>query len=332
MARLIAGTQCQEPRAGRLQLRCRSRGLTAAAVERARVEERSLLRTWVMRGTIHLVPTEDADWLASLYSEATATWSRRRLEQLGIAPAQRDRGLAAARRALEGGGALPRSEVAAAAARAGFELSAEARVHLAVLLCMEGIACIGPGAGRETTFVAARDWIGERKDVPRAAALAELARRYYRAFAPATERDFAYWGGISLGDARLGIAGAASALEERVLDGIAYVVPRGYVARAPRSSVVRLLAAFDTYLMGYASRRHAVNEARERLILPGGGVLRPTILVDGRFVGVWSQKRSGKAIRIALAPFEGFDEAWLPAIEEEIADIGRFEGGEASLA
>jgi len=284
-----------------------------------------------MRGTVHLVPTDDIDWLASLYSDAMANWSKRRLGQLGIEPAVRDRGLAAARQVLEAGGPLSRSEVAAAAASAGFELSVETRTHLVTLLCMEGIACIGPGGGRETTLVAAADWIGERKSVPRDAALAELARRYFRAFAPATDRDFAYWGGISLGDARLGIAGAAAALEELVLDGLPFVVPRGYVARAPRSPVVRVLAAFDTYLMGYASRRHAVGEAGERLILPGGGVLRPTICVDGRFVAIWSQKRSGKRIKINLAPFDGFDEDWLPAIRAEVADIGRFEGVKAEL-
>ena len=84
--------------------------------------------------------------------------------------------------------------------------------------------------------------------------------------------------------------------------------------------------------MGYASRSHAVDEAGEKVILPGGGVLRPTICVDGRFVGTWRQKKSAKRLDVALEPFAPLDEVWLPALEAEAADIGRFEGLEARLA
>jgi hypothetical protein len=78
--------------------------------------------------------------------------------------------------------------------------------------------------------------------------------------------------------------------------------------------------------MGYASRRHAVDEAGERVVLPGGGVLRPTICVDGRFAGTWRSKRSGKRLAIELEPFGQIDAAWLPALESEAADIARFDG------
>jgi hypothetical protein len=96
--------------------------------------------------------------------------------------------------------------------------------------------------------------------------------------------------------------------------------------------VVRLLPAFDTYLMGYESRLHAVDEAGEKVILPGGGVLRPTICVDGRFVGTWSRKNTKSKLTVTLEPFDRIDERWMPAIEAEAADMGRFEGLEGRLA
>jgi hypothetical protein len=89
---------------------------------------------------------------------------------------------------------------------------------------------------------------------------------------------------------------------------------------------VRLLPLFDTYLMGYASRSHAVNKAGEKVILPGGGILRPTICVDGRFVGTWARKNVKDKVTITLQPFDGIDERWLPALEREAAEIARFEG------
>jgi Winged helix DNA-binding domain len=84
--------------------------------------------------------------------------------------------------------------------------------------------------------------------------------------------------------------------------------------------------------MGYASRAHAVDDAGARRILPGGGILRPTICVDGRFVGLWSSKGGGNRLAVALEPFEELDEALSDAIAAEVADIGRFEGTPANLA
>jgi len=92
------------------------------------------------------------------------------------------------------------------------------------------------------------------------------------------------------------------------------------------------LSAFDTYLMGYASRAHAVDKAGEERILPGGGVLRPSVCVDGRLVGVWSNKRSGKRLSISVEPFEPLSDDVMEALAQEARDIGRFEGVEGVLA
>jgi len=330
VARAMGGAQAQEPRAGRLQFRVRSRSLSAADVERARVEERSVLRTWVMRGTVHLVATDDAGWLCPLFADRISSWSRRRLSQLGVSDSQRDRALAAVGRALEDG-PLTRGEAMEVAGRAGFEVNVQTRTQLSILLVAAGTACIGPSAGRDSMLVATRDWIGapERRD--RDASLAELARRYVGAFAPVTDRDFAAWSGLPLRDCRAGLERIAGELDQVRLGRETALVPRGMSMRAPRSPVVRLLPAFDTYLMGYSGRGHAVDPAGERRVLPGGGVLRPTICVDGRFVGLWASKRSGKRLAVTLDPFDPLDERVAAALADEARDIGRFEDVQAEL-
>lgn len=290
-----------------------------------------MLRTWAMRGTLHLIATEDAGWLVPLFAARISAWSRRRLAQLGISGSQRDRALAAVRRAL-GEGPLTRGQAMDVAARAGFAVSAQTRTQLSILLVAEGAACIGPHAGRESTLVATRDWIGEPERCDRGAALAELARRYIAAFAPATERDFAAWSGLPLRDCRTGLERIAPELDEVRLGREAALVPKGRRLRSPRSPVVCLLPAFDTYLMGYAGREHAVDAQGERRILPGGGVLRPTICVDGRLVGLWSSKRSGKRLVVSLEPFEPLGDQVMDALADEARDVGRFEGVEASWA
>jgi hypothetical protein len=265
-----------------------------------------------------------------LFSDRIVALSGRRLGILGVSDRQRERGLRAARKAIANG-PLPRSEVVEAAARAGFPVSVETRTHLAVLLVAEGTACIGPDSGRQSVFVAAEDWLGPQRSPDRGDALAELARHYVGAFAPTTEHDFSYWSGLPLRDCRAGLKRIARELDDVQIGGETMVVPRGWTARRPRSPVVRLLGAFDTYLMGYASRHHATEEWEGR-ILPGGGVLRPTICVDGQLVGLWGSKRSGNRMLIDIEPFEPLADDVLAALADEARDLGRFEGVEAELA
>lgn len=286
-----------------------------------------------MRMTVHLIPAEDYGWLTPLFAERIAGYSRRRLDVLGVPAARLERAIEAIRRRLGSAGFLTRGEALEVAARSGFEVTVQTRTHLAMLLVVEGHACIGPDAGRERVFVATREWLGEPRRMERDKSLAELARRYLNAFAPATERDLSFWSGLPLCDCRVGLERIAGELD--VLGGAGggtLLVPRGYTARAPRSPVVRLLPAFDTYLMGYSRRDHAADAAARKRILPGGGVLRPTICVDGRLVGLWSNRRSGKRLAIAVEPFSPLSAEVMEAISAEASDIGRFEGLEAKLA
>lgn len=279
-----------------------------------------------MRMTVHLFPTEDFGWLTPLFSERIAASSMRRLVALGLSESQRDRALAAIRKAVESEGSVTRTEAMAAAERTGIEIDVERRTHLSVLTVVGGAACIGPDHGRGNTFVDARDWVGEFETRDREQSLAELARRFFRAFAPATERDFAKWSGLPLGECRTGIGRIARELDPLGSPGQRLFGPRGFDTRVPRSPVVRLLPHFDTYLMGYESRAHAVEEAGEKAILPGGGILRPTICVDGRFVGTWSRKNAKDKVTVTLEPFDGINDRWLPALEREAADVARFDG------
>ena len=296
------------------------------------MEERSILRTWLMRMTVHLIPTEDYGWMAPLFAERIQAFARRRLRALDVSDSRCERALAAVRRELTAGGELARSEAIAVAESAGFNATAETRTHLLLLLVAGGDACVGPDRGRESVLVATRDWIGEPERRGREESLAELARRYFAAFAPAGERDFAFWSGLPLRECRVGVEAIAHELDELAGPDGRLLAPKGFTAPAPRSPVARLLPAFDTYLMGYASRSHAVDEAGERQILPGGGVLRPSICVDGRLVGVWSNRRSGRRLSVSLQPFGELPDAVVEALGHEVRDIGRFEGVEAALA
>jgi hypothetical protein len=314
--------QAQEPRAARLAFRARATGLTAADVDRARTEERSLLRAWVMRKTIHLIVAEDAGWMVPLFAEATVRWSRGRLAKFGLDRAAQDRATKFIHDAIDAEGPLTRSEVGERLKEAGYELAAEHKVHLWLLATLDGELCLGPDRGAYACLVRTSDWLGRLERRSREGSLAELAIRYLRGYAPASERDFARWSGLPLRDARLGLERIAGELAQ---DGDLLRLKKG-ATRAGRSPVVRLLGAFDNYNLGYVDRGFAVKESDVKQIVPGGGIVRPAIAVDGRFVGTWSSKKSGGRLTAEIEPFGDLSADVRAAIDAEIEDVARFEG------
>jgi Winged helix DNA-binding domain len=319
--------QAQEPRAARLAFRARARGPTAADVDRARTEERSLLRAWCMRKTVHLICAEDAGWLLPLFADTIVRWSRKRLADFGLERRGQDRALSVLHDAVDREGALTRTELAAELERAGFNTANEFKVHLWLLATLDGELCLGPDRGGQTCLVRTADWIGEPVPRPRDESLAELARRYLRGYGPATERDLARWAGLPLRDARLGFERIAAELQPA---GDLFTL--GKPPRAPRSPAVRMLGAFDNYDLGYVDRTVALDAEHERRVNPGGGIIRPGIVVDGRYVATWSSKRSGRRLAVTIEPFGRLDSRIERAIEAEVEDVGRFEGLDATVA
>jgi hypothetical protein len=322
---MSAGIQAQEPRAGRLGFRARSARLTAADVDRARTEERSIVRTWAMRSTVHMLASEDAGWLLPLFNPGLVADSRRRLGQLGLDASSQDRALAEIRKALENEGYLGRSELVERLGRLGIEIDAGRRVHLFRLATGTELAILGPDRGAQTLLALRAEWLGERPRHDRDAALRELARRYFRAFAPATEVDFAGWSGLPLRDVRAGIGAIAGELSEvRIGSERAWSPKRG--ARRARRGVVRLVPGWDNYLMGHRARDFIAGPDLWPRLMPGGGLIRPTILLDGMAVGTWGARRKGGGVEVEVSPFGRLDADVGEAVRAEVEDIQRFEG------
>ena len=206
VARRLLAIQAQDLRGARLAVRARSAGLSASDVDAA-LADRSLVVSWLNRGTLHLVRAEDYWWLHPLTTPQLRTGNSRRLAQEGVPPDDAERAVAAVRAALAADGPLVRSQLRERVAAAGVRTEGQALVHILALASIRGLIVRGPAAGGEQAFVLARDWLGAPPPaMGREAALGELARRYLAGHAPAADRDLARWAGIGLRDARLGLA------------------------------------------------------------------------------------------------------------------------------
>jgi hypothetical protein len=317
VAERLLAVQGQDPRGARLAVRARSEGLSAADVDRAFTEERSLLITWLNRGTLHLVRSEDYPWLQALTTPPLLTSCTRRLRQEGVPAEQGERALKTIERALSKEGALTRHQLRERLDSAGVPNAGQALIHLLFFAAVRGVAVRGPMVGKDHAYVLVRDWLGPQPKVDREQALAELARRYLVGHAPADDRDLARWAGLPLRDARAGLAAIASELVERD-DGLVHLAAAPPVAEVPGP---RLLGAYDPLLLGWTSRERILGPHTHLVTV--NGLFRPFAMVKGRAVATWRLNRA----KVAIEPLGKVSKAAHAALAADAADVERFMAG-----
>src|ERR1700722_3295305 len=235
--------QAQAFDAARHQVRVRSAGLTAAAVDRAFDVERSVVRTWLMRGTLHLCAADDLRWLVDVFGPAISRLIATRRRNLGLGDATCDRGVAVLRKELANG-PVARRRIRETLVSAGVLQAPVGTTLLHVLYhaAALGVVCCGPRIGRDDSFVLLDDWVAPSKGPRGDAALGELARRYFAAYGPAGESDFAAWSGLRMTVIRPAMAAIASELVEfpGPIRGL-WTLGRGFADPEITRPVVRLL-------------------------------------------------------------------------------------------
>ncbi|MCW5850913.1 MAG: AlkZ family DNA glycosylase [Anaerolineae bacterium] len=329
----VGGVQAQAPLAAALSVRPRCAGVTAAQVEGARVEARSIVRTWLMRGTLHLVASDDLPWLLPLFGPLFSAASRRRRLELGLEDDTVQQGVAALRNALADG-PLTRDQITQRMAERGIELVGQARPHLIAYAAQQGIVCCGPDQGSEPTYVLLTDWLGYQPHPAPETMLPELVRRYLAAFGPTRPEDMAGWSGLPMREVRAAWAEVADEMLEVAVEDEPFWLLKRDADRLDGldsgPSPVRLLAAFDTLLLGYRDRQW-LHPTKSEQRIKGGGILPPALLVKGRVAGVWRVERGRNRVTVEVTPFETLDPDLEPALAAEAADVGRFYGVEAQV-
>ncbi len=321
--RLLA-IQGQDPRGARLAVRARTTGLTGADVDRALTQDRSLLITWLNRGTLHLIRTEDYWWLHRLTARAQyQVGCRRILARLGVSAGAADRGVDVVERALAADGPLTRAQLAERLQRTGLPADGGAALHVLMLASLRGLAVRGPVIGGQHAYVHVRSWLGESPLEPEPGrALGWLARRYLAGHGPSSDRDLAKWGGVPVTWARRGLTEIATELRDRP-DGLAELATASTPAGPPPP---RLLGPFDPVLLGWVSRVPVLGGHQE--IVTDNGLFRPFALVAGRAAGTWTYQGG----QVVLIPFGVLPADAADALAAEADDVRRYLSQEPDLA
>ena len=276
---------------------------TRTEVERA-IAERTIVRTWPMRGTLHFVSAADAGWMLDLLASRVMRGAAGRYRQLELDDATFRRIRTVTRRAHSHTPMMTRSTLFAAINAAGVSTAGQRGIHLIRHLCMEGLLCQGPHAEKEPTFVLMEDWVRESRTVSRDEALQLLAERYFTSHGPASVRDFANWTGLPLTDARTALQLAKPSLASIERSGDELWMSSALDELTEQSHSVHLLPGFDEYLLGYRDRSAVLEAGHMERIVPGGnGVFQATLVVDGMVRGTWRRSIRGGAMRLGVTPF-----------------------------
>lgn len=309
-ARTMAATQGQDFWAGRFALAQRTVDrpgggpLTLWDVDAA-FDRGELIRSWTMRGTLHVVVPADLPLLLSVTADRMRRAAAPRYRELGLDEQVRATAERLLRAALAGGTALTRAEAFAVLDAGGIDPTGQRGYHLLTGLAIDGIVCWGPVVGRpdgaiarEQRLVLVDEWCPAPGDVPESpeAATAELFTRYAIGHGPVTAADFAWWIGLPLGAARraqqAAVADSAGRLRTVEVDGTEMVTGRVRPGARPEPPVIAL-PPFDEYYLSYGDRSRVCDPEHLASVGPGrNGMVRPILVADGRVAGTWRVGRT----------------------------------------
>jgi Winged helix DNA-binding domain len=309
-ARRLCGVHAQVMSSAELALAARVDGLRVEDVREALWQDRALVKTWAMRGTLHLLPADDlALWAGALRTRShlwrSTAWTR----YFGVSVEELETLVAAIGTSLDGEGRT-REELGEAVGKVAGEQARELMASgwgtLLKPVAGEGGLVFGPNRGRNVAFVNPHVWIGPFEPLPTEDAMREMVRRWLRVYGPGSHEDFARWWGVAPGRARKHLEPLADELVEVSVEGrrtFALAADRRALRSAKAHGPARLLAGFDPYVVGFFPREGLVEDEFLARVSRTAGWISPVVVVGGRTAGVWQHKLKRGTMEITIEPF-----------------------------
>jgi hypothetical protein len=326
----MGAMQAQDYPSARWAVGLRCQGATQASIERA-IADQTLLRTWLLRGTLHFVAPDDVRWMLALLAPRLIAQGERRNRQLALDEETFNRSFNTLTRALDDDKRLTRPQAFQALEAAGISTAGQRGYHILQRAALEGLICFGPHEGKQDTFVLLDDWAAPGKRLEPDQALAELAGRYFASHGPATLADFTWWSGLAAAEARSGLELFKAQLRAATTGDQTYWMPDHICIAAGPLPSAHLLPAFDEYFLGYTHRDAVLDPRYDKRVVSSNGVFRPMLVIDGQVVGVWKKEEKKEAMAIQLEPFRALNPAEMLALEAKAEDFGEFLGQQVRM-
>ena len=318
----LGAAQAQDYPSAKWAIGMRANGITDADVERA-FNEGTVLRTHFLRPTWHFVTPADIRWMLTLSGPRVHAVNASYYRKFGLDSATLARSRATLERALQSGTHLTRSELASALGRAGIAAEGPRLAYLVMHAELDQVICSGARRGKQFTYALLDQRVQGVAAVARDEALAELTRRYFSSRGPATLRDYVWWSGLTVRDARAGIEMAGSAIVHEVLDGRSYWFAPSKAAVRRTAHMVHLLPNYDEYGIAYKDRDAVPYVPRPRRI-ESAGEFAHLLVIDGQLVGRWRRTLKTSTVVVEAQPYRRLTRPERDALDASAARYSKF--------
>jgi hypothetical protein len=301
--------------------------ITDASVEEA-LAQRKVVRSWILRGTLHLAAAADLRWLLALAAPALLTRTAAAYREVNLDEAAFRKILPAIRQCLQGGQQLTREELFAALAQRRIDTDDHRGGRILYRAAQTGLICLGDPQGKQARYTLLDEWLPPQPELPREKALHTLALRYFASHGPATLADFSWWSGLAAGEARAALEMAGPKLTHALFEGdtVWWAKRTPELAQLTGKTAFQLLAGFDEYVLGYTDRRAVIDPAHAGKLMTPNGLFRPALLVGGRVAGTWQAEVKKGALNISTAPFAPLPRGSAGALRQAAQHYAAFVG------
>jgi hypothetical protein len=309
----LGAVQSQDFTGAKWALGLRAPGLSNADVDRA-FDAGAILRTHVLRPTWHFVAPADIRWLLALTGPRVHAVNASYYRQQELDPRTLARSRAVFEHVLHGGKHLTRTALAASLQRAGISASGLRLALLVMHAELDAVICSGPRQGKQFTYALLEERVPRATALTHDEALEALTRRYFTSHGPATLRDYVWWSGLTVREARLGLELARTVLEEGTVGDRVFWWTAPVAARPRRKRAAHLLPNYDEYLIAYKDREPVLSR-------PAGGApgeeFAHHLVIDGRLAGSW--KRTTNPVGVEVKPYGQLTAAQARALDAAVA-------------
>jgi Winged helix DNA-binding domain len=299
----LGAVQSQDYPGAKWGLGQRAIGVTDASMDRA-FDEGTILRTHILRPTWHFVVPADLRWMMALSGPRVAARCATYFRKLELDATLLKRSRGVFEQVLEGGNHLTRPELQQALARARISVTSMRLAFVVMRAELDAVICSGPRRGKQFTYALFDERVPARKPYTHEEALAELTARFFASHGPATIRDYVWWSGLTVRDARTGIASVSSSLASETVGNRTYWFVPSRAAAPAAVPTGFLLPNYDEYLVAYKDRDAGVSTViAQRMVEGKFDAYAHPLVFDGKLAGTWRRELAGRAARVTVSPF-----------------------------
>ena len=326
----VCGVQAQVLSAAYLSLSCRNQNITKTVINKALIKYRSLVRTSLMRQTLHIIPSNEYSLYINALKRSRLEAYKKRLSGFGITYKEIDKLNQKIVDLLssEPGDKNELFKIIKPHLNKNMSKWAESVWSIFKPAIIEGLICYYPSNGNKSTFIRTDKWLPEQKEIPGEEAKRILLKKYLKAYGPATVKDFAFWAGMLMKEASEMWDTLKDEMREiNVGDSVKYILKKDLSDL--RNSVfekttINLLPNFDVYLLAHSDKSHFIKKEFYKKVFRNAGWISSVILLNGEIIGTWSIENNSKENSFSFDIFEKTSAKLKEQIEEEAERIKIF--------